>query len=41
MRVTHSIITLDAGVQLFWAAFDLKITVVLLKGALGLQNLDF
>ena len=41
MPVACSIFTLDAGVQLFWAVFDLKITVVLLEGALGLQKLDF
>ena len=41
MAVAHSIFTLDVGVQLFWAAFDLPMTVVPLKVALGLEKFDF
>ena len=29
------------GVQLFWAAFDMHVTVVPLKVALGLAKIDF
>ena len=29
------------GVQLFWAAFDMPVTVVPLKVALGLEKFDF
>ena len=29
------------GVQLFWAAFDMPMTVVPLKDALGLEKFDF
>ena len=36
-----SIFTLDGGFQLFWAAFDLPMTVVPLKVALGLEKFDF
>ena len=41
MAVAHSIFTLDGGFQLFWAAFDLPMTVVPLKVALRLKKLDF
>ena len=36
-----TIFTLDGGFQLFWAAFDLPMTVVPLKVALGWDKLDF
>ena len=39
--VIISIFTLDGGFQLFWAAFDLPMTVVPLKVALGLEKIDF
>ena len=39
--VIISIFTLDGGFQLFWAAFDLPMTVVPLKVALGLEKLEF
>ena len=35
------IFTLDGGFQLFQAAFDLPMTVVPLKVALGLEKCDF
>ena len=41
MAVAHSIFTLDGGFQLLWAAFDLLMTVVPLKVALGLKKIDF
>ena len=41
MAVAHSIFTLDGGFQLFWAAFDLPMTVVPLKVALGLEKMSF
>ena len=41
MAVAHSIFTLVGGVQLLWAAFDMPVTVVPLKVALGLQKFDF
>ena len=41
MSVACSIFTLDGGFQLFWAAFDLPVTVVLLKVTLGLEKFDF
>ena len=41
MTVAHLIFTLDGGFQLFWAAFDLPMTVVPLKVALGLEKFDF
>ena len=41
MAVAHSIFTLDGWVQLFWAAFDMPMTVVKLKVALGLEKFDF
>ena len=36
-----SIFTLDGGFQLFWAAFDMPMTVVPLKVALGWDKFDF
>ena len=36
-----SMFNLDGGFQLFWAAFDLPMTVVPLKVALGLEKIDF
>ena len=41
MALAHPIFTLDGVVQLFWAAFDMPVTVVPLKVALGLGNFDF
>ena len=41
MAVALSIFTLDGAVQLFWAAFDMPMTVVPLRVALGLGKLDF
>ena len=41
MAVARSIFTLDGGFELFWAAFDLSMTVVPLKVALGLEKFDF
>ena len=41
MAVARSIFTLDVGFQLFWTAFDLPMTVVPLKVALGLEKIDF
>ena len=41
MAVACSIFTLDGWVQLVWAAFDMPVTVVELKVALGLDKLDF
>ena len=41
MAVDHSIFTLDGGVQLFWAAFVMPVTVVPLKVALGFKKIDF
>ena len=41
MAVAHSIFTLDRGVQLFLAAFDIPMTVVLLKVGLGLETVIF
>ena len=38
MAVARSIFTLDGWVQLFWAAFDMPITVVPLKVALDAKN---
>ena len=35
------IFTLDGGFQLFWAAFDMLVTVVPLKVVLGLEKIDF
>ena len=39
--VIISIFTLDGGFQMFWAAFDLPMTVVPLKVALGWEKIDF
>ena len=41
MSVAHSILTLDGGFQLFWAASDLPVTLVPLKVELGLEKFDF
>ena len=41
MAVACPIFILVGGVQLFWAAFDMPVTVVLLKVALGWDKLDF
>ena len=41
MAVARSIFTLDRGIQLFWAALDLPMTVVPLKVAIGLEKFDF
>ena len=41
MAVAHSIFTLGGVVQLFWAAFDMPMTVVPLKVALGWDKFDF
>ena len=41
MAVAHSIFILDGGFQLFWAAFDLPMTVVPLKITLGLEKFYF
>ena len=41
MAVARSIFTWDGWVQLFWAAFDMPVTVVPLKVALGLEKFDF
>ena len=41
MAVARSIFTLDEGVQLFWAAFDMSVTVVPLKVTLGWDKFDF
>ena len=38
MAVARSIFTLDGALQLFWAAFDMPVTVVPLKVALGYKN---
>ena len=40
MAVARSIFTLDGGFQWFWATFDLPMTVVPLKVALGLEKID-
>ena len=40
MAVAHSIFTLDGWVQLFWEAFDMPVTVVSLKVALGWDKFD-
>ena len=40
MAVARSIFILDGVVQLFWAAFDMPVTVVLLKVALGWDKFD-
>ena len=41
MALAYPIFTLVVGFQLFWAAFDLLVTVVPLKVALGLEKIDF
>ena len=41
MVVAHSIFTLDWWVQLFWAAFDIPVTVVPLIVALGCKTIVF
>ena len=41
MALADPIFTLDGGFQLFWAAFDLPMTVVPLKVALGLEKFYF
>ena len=41
MAVAHSIFTLDGAVQLFWAAFDMPVTMVSLKVALGWDKFYF
>ena len=40
MALAHSIFTLEGGFQLFWAAFDLLLSVVPLKVATGLEKVD-
>ena len=41
MAVARSIFTLGGAVQLFWAAFDMPMTGVPLKVALGYTKIDF
>ena len=41
MALADPIFTLDGRVQLFWAAFDMPVTLVPLKLALGLEKIDF
>ena len=41
MALADLIFTLVVGFQLFWEAFDLFVTVVPLKVALGLEKFDF
>ena len=41
MAFSHSIFTLDGGIQLFWAAFDMPVTGVPLKVALGYKKIGF
>ena len=41
MAVAHSIFTLDGGFQLFYAAFDMPVTGVALKVALGCKKIVF
>ena len=41
MALADPIFSLVVGFQLFWAAFDLLVTVVPLKVALGWENLIF
>ena len=41
MDVAHTIFTLDGWVQLFWAAFDMPVTGVPLKVALGYKKIVF
>ena len=39
--IADTIFILVVGFELFWAAFDLLVTVVPLKVALGLEKIDF
>ena len=41
MAVAHSIFTLGGKVQLFWTAFDMPVTGVPLKVALGYKKIVF
>ena len=41
MAVAHSIFNLGGRVQLFWTAFDMPMTGVPLKVALGWHKFDF
>ena len=41
MALAHSIFTLDGGFQLILPAFDVSVTVVPLKVAIGLEEIDF
>ena len=41
MALADPTFTLVVGFQFFWAAFDLLVTVVPLKVALGWENIDF
>ena len=41
MAVARSIFTLDGAVQLFWAAFDMPVTGIPLKVALGYKKIVF
>ena len=41
MAVAHSIFTLDGGFQLFCADFDMPVTGVALKVALGYKKIVF
>ena len=41
MAIADPIFTLDGGIQLFWAAFDMLVTVVPIKMALGWEKIDF
>ena len=41
MAIADPILTLDGGVQLFWAACDLILAVMPLKVALGWDKFDF
>ena len=41
MALAHSIFTVYGGIQLIWVAFDMTVTVVPLKDALGWQKFDF
>ena len=41
MALSDPIFTLVVGFQLFWAAFDLLVTVIPLQVAIGWENIDF
>ena len=41
MALSEPLFTLDGGVKLFWAAFDVHVTVIPLKVALGLEQQIF